>query len=232
MIEDLPQLTIHPRLARPDPALVDALRGAQTGHLVDAMDGRGALDAGIKPVAGLSDENACFAGVALTCWTGPDDNLGLIGAIAEATAGDVVVAATDAFHGAAVAGDMVCGMLRNQGVVAFVTDGMTRDSAGILATGLPVFCAGVTPNSPARNGPGLVGAPITVGGVSVASGDILVGDSDGVVVVPVSRAPQVASRLEEIRTLEAKLEAEISAGLGVPGFYEELVEAGVVKRLD
>lgn len=196
------------------------------------MDGRGALDACIKPVSGTPPEVACFTGVALACWTGADDNLGLIGAIAEAVAGDVVIAATESFRRAAVAGDMVAGMLRNQGVVALVTDGMTRDSAGIRATGLPVFCAGISPNSPARNGPGIVGAPVTLGGASVHSGDIIVGDPDGVVVVPAERAAQVADRLSEIRVLESKLEAEIEAGLGVPGFYGELVDAGVVHRLD
>ncbi|MGI9658436.1 MAG: RraA family protein [Gaiellaceae bacterium] len=232
MIEDPPQLTVHPRPHRPEATVVDAFRGAQTGHVVDAMDGRGALGGTIKPVPGTPDELAAVVGIALTCWTGPDDNLAIIGAIAEATPGDIVVASTDAFRGSAVAGDMVAGMLRNQGVAALVMDGMARDSAGIHAVGLPFFCAGITPNSCARNGPGTVGAPVTLAGVSVSSGDIVVGDRDGVVIVPLERADAVAARLEEIRTLEGALEAQIEAGLGVPEFYKELVETGAVRRLD
>ena len=232
MIEDPPQLTVHPRGPRPEQALVEAFKGAQIGHVVDAMDGRGALDADIKPVPGTPDDVASVVGVALTCWAGPDDNLAVIGAIAEASSGDVVVAATDGFRGAAVAGDMVAGMLRNQGVVALVMDGMARDTAGILETGLPVFSAGVIPNSCARSGPGIVGAPVTLAGVSVSSGDIVVADKDGVVIVPLGQASAVAERLDDIRALEASLEAQIEAGLGVPGFYEELVESGAVRRLD
>ena len=232
VIEDPPQLTVHPRPQRPEPALVEAFRGAQTGHVVDAMDGRGALGGAIKPVPGTPDEVAAVVGVALTCWAGPDDNLAIIGAIAEARPGDIVVAATDAFQVSAVAGDMVAGMLRNQGVVALVMDGMARDSAGIHAVGLPFFCAGITPNSCARNGPGTVGAPVTLAGVSVSSGDIVVADRDGVVIVPSAQAAAVAARLEEIRTLERAFEAQIEAGLGVPGFYQDLVDSGAVRRLD
>jgi hypothetical protein len=75
-------------------------------------------------------------------------------------------------------------MLKNRGVLAFVTDGLVRDLPGLLAVGLPVYCAGLTPNSPVRNGPGTVGLPVVVGGVHVEAGDIVVADQDGVVIVP------------------------------------------------
>lgn len=231
MLEDAPRLTIFPRPERPEQAVVDAFRGAQTGHVTDAMNGRGALEASIKPVQGTPDDVAAIVGVALTCWTGPDDNLAIVGTLAEAEPGDVVVAATDAFRGAAVAGDNVSGMMRNQGIVALVMDGMARDSEGILATGFPVFCAGITPNSCSRNGPGTIGAPVTLGGVSVSSGDVVVADRDGVVVVPREQAAEVASRLVQIRELEAEFEAKVQGGLGVPGFYTELEESGAVKRV-
>ena len=81
-------------------------------------------------------------------------------------------------------GDLLLGMMKNRGVVAFVTDGFVRDIPGLRAVGLPCFAAGVTPNSPVRSGPGTVGLPTVVGGVAVGPGDIVVGDQDGVVVVP------------------------------------------------
>ena len=231
MIEDPPKLTIHSRGKRPSKDILAVFNNAQTGHVVDAMDGRGAFDSTIQVLAGIPPSKASVTGIALTCWTGPDDNLALIAALDEAEEGDIVVAATDAFRGAAVAGDMVCGMLRNRGVVAFVSDGMVRDSAGILATGLPVFSAGVISNSPARNGPGIVGAPITVGGVSLSTNDIVVCDFDGAVVVPLDQAEQVAGRLEEIRKIEAELELKIKSGLGVPDFYNEMKNSGDIRRL-
>ena len=120
--------------------------------------------------------------------------------------------ANDAYLGTAVLGDLVAGMMKNKGVAAFVTEGLARDKAGILATGLPVFCAGVVPTSPATNGPGTVGAPITCGGVHVRPGDIVVGDADGVVVVPLDRAEAVLASLEAVRAAEAKAVAAVEGG--------------------
>ena len=95
-----------------------------------------------------------------------------------------------------------------------------RDVPGIRAVGLSCFCVGVTPNSPGREGPGTVGFPVVVGGVAVASGDIVVGDQDGVVVVPFDRIDAVISRLEAVRAAEADMEAKVKGGLSVPSFLQ------------
>ena len=181
-----------------------------TGHLVDAMGGAGALGWRIKPV----DPSATsFCGVAVTCQAGPSDNLALFGALDVAKPGDVIVCGTDAFMGAAVTGDLLVGMARNSGVAALVTDGVVRDVAGIASVGLPVFCAGVSPNSPARNGPGSVGTPIVLGGVAVDFGDIVIGDGDGVVIVPRLAAAGLLEALAQVRVAEAALEAKVKGGL-------------------
>ncbi|HWT09999.1 MAG TPA: hypothetical protein VN329_12610 [Roseomonas sp.] len=210
MLDNPPLLTIHRGHRRPDPALVEAFRGAQTSHLCDAMDGRGALDYRIKP---MDPANACFAGPALTALSYPADVVGVFGALAEAQPGDVIVVANDGYTGTAVVGDIVAGMMRNKGVAAFVTDGLARDRAGIAATGMPLFAAGINPASPAANGPGVVGAPVTVGGQHVRPGDIIVGDADGVVVVPADRAAAVLERLQAIRVAEAATIARVEAGM-------------------
>src|SRR6516225_6216660 len=176
MIIDPPLLTVRRNFPRPDASILTALTGAQTGHIVDAMEGRGALDATIKPI---DPRRAAFIGTALTCETGPSDNLAIFGALAIAEAGDVIVAASDAFAATAVIGDNLAMMARNRGVVALVTDGMVRDTPGIIAAGLPVFARGVTPNSCVRSGPGRIGQPIVCAGVAIDSGDV-----DGVVAVP------------------------------------------------
>jgi 4-hydroxy-4-methyl-2-oxoglutarate aldolase len=184
------------------------------------MDGRGALDWRIKP---LDPATAVFAGPALTCQAYPADIVAMFGALAEAEPGDVVVCATDAFTATAAFGDLAAGMMRNKGIAAFVTDGLARDKAGILATGLPTFCQGISPNSPARNGPGTVGFPVTLAGVHVRPGDIVVGDADGVVIVPQERAQEVLARLAEIRAAEAETEAKVRAGLTNPGFMADIL---------
>jgi len=218
-------LTIHRGWSRPDPALVAAFRGAQTSHLCDAMEGRGAVDWQIKP---LDPGNGSFCGPALTAWAYPADIAAMFGALAEAQAGDVIMLACDSFTATAVIGDLAAGMMRNKGVAAFVTDGLARDRAGIIATGLPLFARGIVPNSPALNGPGTVGAPVVLGGVAVSPGDIVVGDADGVVVVPQARARAVLEILGRIRTAEASMEKQVKDGLQITEKARAMVAAARV----
>lgn len=228
MIDDPPLLRIRRSFARPTAAQIEAFRDLPTGFVVDAMGGRGALDGRIKPVGDARP----FCGAALTCHAGPADNLAAFGALSIAAAGDVVVCGTDGFAGTAVTGDLLLGMMRNRGIVGFVTDGFVRDLAGIGSLGLPCYAAGLTPNSPARNGPGSVGLPVVVGGVAVSPGDIVVGDADGVVVVPAARIEATIARLPAVRAAEAALDAEVRAGLEVPAFIQGLIDAGRFEPVD
>jgi regulator of RNase E activity RraA len=228
MLHSPPLLTIHRGFRRPDPALVERFKGAQSSHLCDAMDGRGALDYRIKP---LEPAQSAFAGPAMTAHSYPADIVGMFGALSEAQPGDVIVIANDGYTGTAVVGDLAVGMMRNKGVAAFVTDGLARDKAGIVATGVPVFCQGISPNSPGAYGKGMVGLPVTLGGVHVSPGDIVVGDADGVVVVPQALAEAVLARLAEIRAAEAKTVQKVAAGLTMPSFMQAiLANAPIVER--
>ena len=210
MLKEAPLLTVRRKFARPPADRVAKLKGAQTGHIVDAMMGRGALDYRIKPI---DPANASFVGVALTCQPGADDNLAIMAALALAEPGDVIVAAADAFEGTAVVGDNVCLMARNKGLAGIVVDGMARDFDGIVAAGLPLHARGITPNSCMRTGPGKVGLPVVVAGQAVASGDIVLGDRDGVVIVPAAELEHVIAALDEIRAAEDATQAKIRAGM-------------------
>ena len=229
MIEDPPLLKIKRKFPRPDPDLVAKLAGVATGHVVDCQDGSGAMDYQIKPIGRTP---SAFCGVAVTCDTGPADNLAVFAALDISRAGDVIVIATDNYRSTAVIGDMVMGMAKNRGVLAVVTDGMVRDMTGLEGVGLPCFAAGVTPNSPARNGPGTAGLPVIAGGVSVSAGDVVVGDQDGVVVVPGHMAADIAARLDEVRTAEADLDAKVMAGLEIPDFVKDLLESDRVVEVE
>ncbi len=229
MIEDPPLLTLKRNINRPSKDKVSALSRASTGVLVDCLGGRAALDQSIKP---MSPHATSFAGVALTCDAGPADNLAVFGAIHLAEPGDVIIIATDAFMGTAVVGDLVVGMARNNSVNAVVTDGCVRDIEGIDKTGLPCFAAGVSPDSPARNGPGSAGLPITVAGVRVQSGDIIVGDRDGVVVVPRKRIDEVIAKLDAVLAAEAELDSEVANGLKMAGFADEILKSDRVSWVD
>ena len=227
MLENPPLLSIHRGFHRPDPALVAQFRGAQTSHLADAMDGRGALDYRIKP---LDPASASFVGPALTAFAYPADIAALFGALSEAEAGDVIVLANDGYTRTAVIGDIAAGMMKNKGVTAFVTDGLARDKAGIIAAGLPVFCAGIQPNSPAMNGPGVVGAPVTLGDVHVEPGDVVVGDADGVVIVPAGRLRQVLDRLQAVRAAEARAIKLVEQGATMAAGAMRMIEQATILK--
>jgi len=222
MIKDPPLLTIRRNFPRPGAELVKAFAGVPTGYIVDAMGGRGGLDYRIKP---LAPQNTPLVGVAMTCHCGPADNLALFGALAMAEAGDILIAATDGFTATSVTGDLLLGMAKNRGLLGLVTDGLVRDLAGVLGVGLPVYCAGVTPNSPARNGPGTVGHPVTMGGMTIAPGDLVIGDNDGVVIIPLVQAETILGRLKDVKAAEAALEAKVKAGLEVPDFVQAILDS-------
>lgn len=215
MIEDAPKIQLLTPIRRPRPEQVAALQRTSTGYVVDALGGAGAVDYRIKPAV---PEQCHFCGPALPCNAGPSDNLAVFAALEYLQPGDVIVAASGGHTGCAVIGDLMLGMARNGGAMAFVTDGCVRDIPGIRSVGLPCFCVGVTPNSPAREGPGTMGFPIVVGGVAVAAGDIVIGDQDGVVVVPFDRIDSVIEKLPMVRAAEAELDAQVKGGLRIPAF--------------
>lgn len=229
MIEDPPLLRIRRNFPRPSKALLEGFKGVPTGYLVDAMGGGGCLDYRIKP---LVQSGEVMVGTAVTCHAGPADNLALFGALDAAKAGDILVAATDAFMGCSITGDLLLGMARNRGVAGLVTDGLIRDLVGVLAVGLPVYCAGISANSPVRNGPGTVGMPVVLGGLAVESGDIVVGDRDRIVIVPLGKAQSVLDKLDEVRRAEAELEAKVKGGLEIPPFITSIMESGRIEEID
>ena len=208
MIEDPPPLVFAPSIERPPADIVERFRGVQTSFIVDAMNGTGALDWRVKRLVG-----GAFAGVALTCDCGPLDNLAFMAALAECEPGDALVVATGGYAGAAVTGDLLIGVARNRGAAGFVTDGLVRDLDDLETVGLPIFAMGATPNSPQRRGPGSVGLPIVCGGVTVASGDVVVGDRDGVVIVPRARLSATLESLERVKAMEAATLERVRAGL-------------------
>jgi 4-hydroxy-4-methyl-2-oxoglutarate aldolase len=222
MLKDPPLLTIRRKFQRPPRALLAKLEGAQTGHIVDALQGRAALDYRIKP---LDPGRSQFVGPAITCQTGADDNLAILAALALAEPGDVIVAAADGFSATAVVGDNVTMMAKNRGVAAIVIDGMARDSYGIVPVGLPVFARGITPNSCVRSGPGRVGLPVVCGGVTIAAGDVVLGDRDGAVVIPQAQLETVVGLLDEIRRLEEETQGKIRAGMTHLPAIEELLKS-------
>jgi 4-hydroxy-4-methyl-2-oxoglutarate aldolase len=176
--------------------------------VADAMQGGGALDHRIKPI----DPASRFVGSALTVRAGARDNLAAAAALDLIQPGDVLVIAAQGFAEAAVIGDNMTRIAQMRGAAAIVTDGAVRDTADLLAIGLPVFAPHVTPNSAYGSGPGEVGLPIALGDIAIASGDLVLGDRDGVIVVPQAQLDTIAAALDEVARREAALHAQIAGG--------------------
>jgi 4-hydroxy-4-methyl-2-oxoglutarate aldolase len=229
MLEEPPILTIRRNFQRPTQAQIDALSTAPTGHIVDAMEGRGAMDHEIKP---QDDEHCRFCGPALTAHAYPADNLGLVASLDVVQPGDAVVCANDSYTTTALTGDLVVGMFKNKGAIAIVTDGAVRDQDGIEPWHLPMFRRAVTPNSPSRFGPGTVGLPVTCGGVPVESGDMVIGDRDGVVIVPFAMIDTVIERVAKIKVAEVEMENKVKAGMTAPGYLADLIASDKVREVE
>ena len=228
MIGQPVMLTVRQDFDRPSSDQIAAFQRIPTGFLVDAQNGTGALDHRIKPLA----TDMAFAGSVITVHVEPRDMLAVQPGIALAQPGDVVLIETGGYHDAAVIGDNVAIMAKNKGVRAIVTDGLVRDVEGILAAGIPVFCAGVSPNSPYSLGPGSVGLPVAIKGVPIGPGDILVGDRDGVVVVPGSTVDAVIESLAIVADLEAKFEKKVNDGATASDWVQELLDSDRTRYVD
>ncbi len=207
---------------RPESRLVDAFRGAATGNVCDALGRSAAMSYRIKPV-GLQGPAAAFVGLAFTIKARPVDNLVVWKALELAQPGDVIVIATGGHLEHSTWGDLTSRVAAARGLAAMVTDGAVRDVDGIIQAGVPVFAAAVTPNSPWKDGPGEINVAVSCGGQVVRPGDILVGDPDGVVVVPREDAPQAVEELRKVQRYEQERMDAIARG--------ELFQASVDRTL-
>lgn len=204
---------------RPAADLVAAFRAVPTGHLCDAMDRLSAMQPHLRPLR--PDLHLC--GPALTVRTRPGDNLMVWKAIDVAQPGDVLVIATYDHSTVSTFGEFVVMAAKAKGVAGIVCDGLCRDLSGIRATGVPTYVAGHAPSSPSKDGPGEIGGAVTCGGLVVHAGDLVVGDEDGVVVIPLADAAAVVTALSTIREKEARMLAAIQAGQITPAWVEEVL---------
>ena len=226
MLEEPPVLTIRKKFPRPTKAQVAAFKGVETGFVCDAMDGRGALDCSIQPLGDGEGLGCAAVGPAIVAENGPEDMLAIKAALHVMEAGDILIAAVNAARNCATVGDQFCGMLRNKGAAGYVTDGQVRDIDGITAAGLPVWCAGLSPNSPYSTGPGRVGRAAEIGGRRVESGDLVVADRNGVVVVPHAEIDAVAGKVAHIATIEEEFAAKVADGFCEMTAIAEMIKDG------
>lgn len=163
-----------------------------TTAVSDATGGHTNLRSDIKPLAG----HYKIAGRAVTVRLPDGENGAVLEAIRAAQEGDILVIDAKGNTNRAVAGDFVLSLAKGIGVQGFVVDGVIRDMAAIRELDFPVFSLGTTVAASNKNGGGQVNVPIAIGGVSVRPGDYIIGDVDGVVVVPQEDAERIVAAAE------------------------------------
>lgn len=215
-------------IERVDPAVVKQATEFPSSILADVAGRRGALSGRIAPLAPTMK----FAGAAITVEVRPGDNLMIHAAMAIARPGDVILVDGKGDLSSALMGEIMCQQCVASGIAAVVLDGAARDAEAIRELGFPMYAAGCNPNGPTKFVPGRVNHPISIGGVTVNPGDLVVGDGDGVTVIERDKAAAMLPLAVEKVAAETKRIAEIRSGKSLrPGWLDgALRAAGVLKN--
>lgn len=200
---------LHPPGPRPDPLLLERCRDLPTSVLSDSQERAGGAR-GVHWVPGGHWPR--IAGPALTVRTRPGDNLVVHRALDLAQPGDVLVVDAGGCTERAILGEIMGRYAVTRGLTAIVVDGAVRDAEGLAAGPIPVFALAVNHLGPYKDGPGEIHGPVQVGGVVVRSGDLVVGDGDGVVVIARERAPEVVALAQARLRSEEEQFAQIAEG--------------------
>ena len=180
--------------------LVDAFARLPVANVSDSMSRMTAAGPTLRPMHASGN----LAGVALTVKARPGDNLMLHKAIDMAVPGDVIVVDGGGDLSNALMGELMLAYAVRKGVAGFVLNAAIRDLDAFIKTNLPTFAAGVSHRGPYKDGPGEINVPVSIGGMVIHPGDIVIGDSDGVHCVPLADAEEV------LKKTQAKSDAEIN----------------------
>jgi regulator of RNase E activity RraA len=205
-----PGFRVRRWVERPSDDVLLRLARFETPNISDLMNRLYTMSSLIR---NLTDPTLRIIGPACTVKVYPGDNLMVHKSLDIAQPGDVVVVDAANSGNTAVLGDLISTKARHRGITGFVVDGMIRDLPHIQALGdFPVFARGVTPIGPLHRGPGEINHAVSVGGIVVHPGDIIVGDLNGVVVVPRMIADDLIARLEARETAESDYTAAVARG--------------------
>jgi len=219
------QAHIHCDFPRIPEDILQEASSLQPAILADVLGRRGAMHGRIRPLS----PHMTVVGTALTVDVRPGDNLMIHAAIQLARPGDVLVIDGKGDQTSALLGAIMSAACQARHIAGVVVDGAVRDRLDIQGSGFPVFCLGTNPNGPTKCWPGRIGYPVSVGGVTVHPGDLIVGDADGVVVIERARIPEALPAARIKLAEEAALIASIRAGNKASRWLEAaLRHAGVL----
>ena len=223
--------TKHPEIRRQIervPAeLVAQARRFQASILADVGGRRGTLGGRIQPLSKAMK----VAGPAFTVEVRPGDNLMIHAALALARPGDVIVVDGKGDLSCALTGALMAAHAKKAGIAGFVIDGAVRDTEECAAGDFPIFAAGCNPNGPLKNSGGRINWPVSLAGTTVNPGDLIVGDADGVVVVPREKATEIVQGAQaKVDSEDARMQAIGRGELAQAWVAETLKSVGLLGK--
>jgi regulator of RNase E activity RraA len=208
-----------PSAAQADPLLIAALREIPVAALSDNMH-RNIGAVGLHPYHRLS--KLTMAGTAVTARSRGGDNLTYLRALEFCRPGDVLVIDAGGDLNNAVVGGILSFYAASIGIAGVVIDGALRDVAEIRERDFPVYARGVTHRGPYKDGPGEINVPISVGGMVVNPGDVVVGDQDGLLSIPQQGLEALIERARAHLEAEAKTIQAMKEGRWDRSFIDAL----------
>lgn len=210
---------IYSDINRPDRELVKKFEGIPSSNINDEMNRLYCMSAAISPL----NQVESMVGTAFTVKAPIGDNLMFHKALDMAQPGDVIIVDGAGAMDRSLAGEIMMTFAAKKGLAGFVIDGTVRDMDGIRRCPMPIYARGITPQGPFKNGPGEIGVPVCCGGIVVFPGDIIVGDSDGIVVIRPSDAPEVLKAAQKKLASEtAKLTKYATEGPDIEAHAERI----------
>ena len=201
------------------PNIVEQFRGLPVANVSDSMGRLSAAGARLRPM----HKGGAMAGPALTIKAPPGDNLMLHKAIQLAQPGDVVVMDAGGDLTNALMGELMLMQFVAKGIAGVVINGAIRDAAFLRDHPMPVFAAGVTHRGPYKNGPGEINVAVAIDGMVVEPGDLVIGDDDGLLCVPMADVETVLTATQTKFAAEQKQMANILAGTHDAGWVDALL---------
>ncbi|WP_048439188.1 RraA family protein [Caenimonas sp. SL110] len=189
-------------------SLAQQFKTVPVANVSDCMSRMTASGARLKPMHG----GGYMAGPALTVKARPGDNLMVHKALEMAVPGDVIVVDAGGELSNAIVGDIMVGWAVKLGLGGFVINGAIRDAGPLRAGSLPVYAAGVTHRGPYKDGPGEINVPISIDGMVIHPGDLMIGDEDGTLCVPYDDVEALLAAGINKSALEAKMVASMADG--------------------
>jgi regulator of RNase E activity RraA len=199
---------ILPRQRRVDAATIEKFKSLPVANVSDVMSRMSAGGSTLRPL----HAGGPLSGAAFTVKTRPGDNLLVHKALLMAEPGDVIVVDAGGDLTNALVGELMLSYAMMRGAAGVVINGAVRDYGWIKANTFPVFAAGVTHRGPYRDGPGEINIPISLDGMVIEPGDLMIGDEDGLLCVPFEATQEVYRKAKAKNGAEATAAANTLAG--------------------